>query len=80
MGMTNNDLLTTAAATELFIRETETDDIAAWAWLPSEYDHCDKCESRETHEHPTKKLMTRAEVQEAIDANLQSQLETYLDC
>lgn len=74
------DTFTKWTAAQIFILETETDDIAAWAWLPSQYDHCLKCDTRETHDHPTKKLITRAELKRAIDENLQSQLETYLDC
>ena len=59
-------MYTIAEATEIFIRRTESDDIAAWAYLPTEYDHCGKCDTHETHEHPTKSAITAAEVATAI--------------
>jgi hypothetical protein len=54
-------------ATSIFIRETDTDGIAAGAYLPTEYDWCSKCDTREGHSHPGKDLYTEDEIAQAVN-------------
>lgn len=49
-----------------FTKETGADQIAAYAYLPTAFEHCTKCDTMETHAHPAKPFMTSEEVAEAV--------------
>lgn len=69
-------------AYRVFIRETESDAISAWAYLPTEENHetCLDCAIRKTHDHHTAEIIQMEDLVEAIAAYRQSQIESYLDC
>lgn len=68
-----------AAATDIFIRETDSDGIAAWAYLPTQYDWCAKCDAREAHGHPGKDAYTEAEIAEAVSEFRADEFQRRMD-
>jgi hypothetical protein len=66
------------AAAEWTKRTGEESWVAA-IYLPDLYETCAKCTAMETHEHPNKPYVTREELEEAVEAKLQSDYETLHD-
>jgi len=62
------------AAAEWTKRTGEESWVAA-IYLPDAYATCAKCEAMESHEHPNKPFVTREELEEAVEAKLQSDYE-----
>lgn len=62
-----------------WVEATHEESWVAAIYLPALYETCAKCTAMETHEHPNKPFVTREELDEAIEAKLQSDFETRHD-
>lgn len=74
-----SDLIPFNEAAAEWTKVTGEQSWVAGIYLPKQYETCGKCDAFTEHEHPNKPLVTREELDEAIEEKLRSDYEALHD-